>query len=270
MDRARRFGVEKALFSAGTIQDGIDSYELSLKSSDYFTTIGAHPCRANEVVKMGVEKYQEEMEAAIAGFEDKSKLVAIGECGLDYDRFDYASKEDQLAAFPFHFDLAEKYGLPLYLHNRNTDGDFIKMIKENRHKFSTGVVHSFTDDLDELKACLDLDLYIGVNGCSLKTEENLEVVKHIPLDRIMLETDCPYCEIRRTHATHKHVKTIIPKVKDKKYNPEDPDKMVNGRNEPCTQIQILEAVAAVKGVSEEELADYAWKNTHKMFGLELE
>ena len=101
--------------------------------------------------------------------------------------------------FPFHFDLAEKYNLPMYLHSRSTEGDFARIVKENRSKFSTGVVHSFTGDEQELQELLDLDLYIGINGCSMKTKENCEIVKKVPLDRIMLETDCPYCEIRNSH-----------------------------------------------------------------------
>ena len=101
--------------------------------------------------------------------------------------------------FPAHFDLAQRYGLPMYLHSRNTAGDFartapasspsaIGIVKENRSKFSSGVVHSFTGDEEELHALLAMDLYIGVNGCSLKTKENLEIAKQVPLDRIMLET----------------------------------------------------------------------------------
>jgi TatD DNase family protein len=105
----------------------------------------------------------------------------------------------------------------MYLHSRSTKGDFPRIVRENRHKFSTGVVHSFTGDLEELRDLLDMGLYIGINGCSLKTEENLEMVKHIPLDRLMLETDCPYCDIRNSHASSKYVKTPIPKVPKEKY-----------------------------------------------------
>ncbi len=80
----------------------------------------------------------------------------------------------------------------MYLHSRSTNGDFTDIVKKNRDKFSTGVVHSFTGDEEELNEIIDLDLYIGINGCSLKTMENCDIVKKIPLDRIMLETDCPY------------------------------------------------------------------------------
>ena len=92
----------------------------------------------------------------------------------------------------------------------------------------------------------------------------------------MLETDCPYCEIRNSHFSSKHVKTKFPKAPKKKYKPE---KMCKERNEPCTMIQVLEAVgmylahflsniAGLKEISEEELAEAAWENTMKMFNFE--
>ncbi|CAI2373901.1 unnamed protein product [Moneuplotes crassus] len=268
MNRARQYGVEKFLFSAGYIEDAVKSYDLATKSEDYFMTIGVHPCRATEVYKDEgtVETYHEKIEKTIEEhFVDKSKLVAVGECGLDYDRFHYADKDSQMAAFPFHFDMAEKYNLPMYLHSRATGLEFIDIVKKNRDKFPTGVVHSYTGDEEELKEILELDLYVGINGCSLKTEENCEIVKKIPLDRLMLETDCPYCDIRNSHFSSQYVKTKIPKVAKKKYNPE---KMCKERNEPCTMIQVLEAVAGIKDVSEKEVAEAAWENTMKMFKLE--
>jgi TatD DNase family protein len=90
--------------------------------------------------------------------------------------------------FPVHFDWAQKYNLPMYLHSRNCKTDFLRIVKENRHKFTNAVVHSYTGDEEELLALLGMGLYIGVNGCSLKTPENVEIVKKIPLDRIMLES----------------------------------------------------------------------------------
>jgi len=192
--------------------------------------------------------------------------VAIGECGLDYDRFTYADKETQLRVFPGHFDLAKKFGLPMYLHSRNTEGDFVRMVRDNRDKFSSGVVHSFSGDKEELEQLVALDLYIGINGCSMKTEENLEVVRAVPLDKLMLETDCPYCDIRNSHASKKYVKTEIKKVDKKKFKgPEESEAVCKDRNEPCTMIQVLEVVAALKGLSEEEVAEAAWENTCRLF-----
>lgn len=92
--------------------------------------------------------------------------MAIGECGLDYDRFQFSSKEEQHLVFPYHFDLAEKFGLPMYLHSRNCEEDFLEIIRKNRKRFPTGVVHSFTGTKSELKALIELDLYIGKSRVS--------------------------------------------------------------------------------------------------------
>ncbi len=150
---------------------------------------------------------------------------------MDYDRLGYADRDAQMKAFPPHFELAEKTGLPMYLHNRNTQGDFVEILRRNRDRFSKGVVHSFTGDAEELRSLLDMDLFIGINGCSLKTQQNCEVAATVPLDRILLETDCPYCEIRKTHFSHKYVKTQFDSKKKERH---DISCMVRGRNEPCT------------------------------------
>jgi len=89
-------------------------------------------------------------------------------------------------------------------------------------------------------------------------------VKKIPMDRIMLETDCPYCDIRNSHASSKLVKTQFPKVDKKKYTRE---KMLKDRNEPCSMIQVLEVVSQLINKSESELAETAWRNTLAMFKL---
>jgi TatD DNase family protein len=82
--------------------------------------------------------------------ENRSKVTAIGECGLDYDRLEHSSKEAQLKHFPLHFDLAAKYQLPMYLHSRNCEEDFIRIVRENRHKFKDACVHSYTGSMKEL------------------------------------------------------------------------------------------------------------------------
>lgn len=129
--------------------------------------------------------------------------------------------------------------------------------------FSTGVVHSFTGSREELDKILELDLYVGINGCSLKTEENLEVLKHVPLDRLMLETDSPYCEIRNSHKSSHLVKTkFVAKTKDKK----KPDQLVKGRNEPCKIVEVLEVVSAILEVDPEELSKTVYETSMKILG----
>jgi len=128
----------------------------------------------------------------------------------------------------------------MYLHNRNTGNDFYDIVKKNRSRFTTGVVHSFTGTPEEIKQIVELDLYIGINGCSLKTQENIGTLKLVPLDRIMLETDAPYCEIRASHAASKYIKNKFP-TKNKR----TPDYLLKGRNEPCKTLEVLQVISQI-------------------------
>lgn len=221
-------------------------------------------------------EYIAALDAAVADGVADGSVVAIGECGLDYDRLFFSPKEVQLANFELHFDLAEKYRLPLFLHDRNTGGDFLEIIRRHAHRLHGGVVHSFTGTAEEAAAYLELGLFIGINGCSLKTEDNLAVLRDaVPLDRLMLETDAPWCDIRKTHASYKHVKTQFKAVKKEKYGAVmaasaagDADAaatLVQGRNELCTMMQVAEVVAGVKGVPVEAVLDAAEANTKRLF-----
>ena len=103
---------------------------------------------------------------------------------------------------------------------------------------------------------------IGINGCSLKTEENLEVVRQVPLDRLMVETDAPWCGIRASHASSRYVKSTVVAKDKKKW---ESDCFVKGRNEPACLVQVVEAVSGVMGVGVEEVKDASRENTEAMF-----
>ena len=264
--RANEFGVKKFLLTTGHFAAQERAAAFCEGRSDCWTTVGVNPSRASDITKHeeGEQAYYDKMEAMIQRL--GTKCSAIGECGLDYFRQEWSDKESQLKHFPKHFDFAEKYKLPMYFHSRNSQGDFLRIVKENRHRFSDGVVHSFTGNEEELNGILDLNLYVGINGRSLKTQESVDLVKKIPLDRIMLETDSPYSEIRNSHASMKYVKTKINGINNKKNW--SSRLMVKGRNEPCKIVQACEIVAALKGVSEEEVANTVYENSCRVFARE--
>ncbi|KAK7208918.1 hypothetical protein V2G26_016096 [Clonostachys chloroleuca] len=236
-------------------------------------------------------------------------LVAFGEFGLDYDRLHYCSKGIQLHSFAEQLKVSASLEpqLPLFLHSRAAHRDFVSCLKEaygqNLEKLDKGgVVHSFTGTVEEMRELMDLGLYIGINGCSFKTVENCEVVKEVRLDRLMLETDGPWCEVRPSHEGYKYLiekkeaqngappeaqaqppKQQPAKKKNQKKEPEVPERwkvvkkekwvegaMVKGRNEPCSIERIAKIVAGIKQVSIEEVCEAAWKNTAQVFGLESE
>ncbi|EGC29715.1 hypothetical protein DICPUDRAFT_42477 [Dictyostelium purpureum] len=272
LDRAWNNGMDKIIITSGRLSEVKESLELINKydngSNRLFTTIGVHPTRCSqELVIEGSENNEIKpdyiKELLKLYNENKDKVVAVGEFGLDYDRLQFCSKEIQIKCFEYQFILAEKTNLPLFLHLRNAAQDFIDIVKRNRSKFKYGVVHSFTGTEDELKQLLELDLYIGINGCSLKTEENLSVAAKIPIERLLIETDSPYCDIRKTHASYKYVKTVFPILKKEKFKL---DSQVQGRNEPCNIINVLEVISGLKPEqSIEEISSHIYLNTLKIF-----
>lgn len=117
---------------------------------------------------------------------------------------------------------------------------------------------------------------IGINGCSLKTDENVEVVRAVPLERLQLETDGPWCEMRASHAANKYLiawdegkgkgeQQALKSVKKEKWVE---GALVKGRNEPCMIGRVAIAVAGIKGLTVQEVTERAWQNSIRMFGLE--
>lgn len=139
-------------------------------------------------------------------------LVAFGEFGLDYDRLHYCSKTLQQHSFNAQLELAASLmpQLPLFLHSRAAHADFVACLQsafgEKLERLEKGgVVHSFTGTAEEMAELMNLGLYIGLNGCSFKTTENCEVVRAVRLDRLMIETDGPWCEVRPSHEGWKYL-----------------------------------------------------------------
>ena len=235
-----------------------------------YATVGVHPCSAKsfDAHPGGSSKLLEELEALAIESKKRGVVTALGEIGLDYDRLYLTEKDQQLRYFEAQLDLAIKVQLPLFLHSRAAGEDFERLLKPRlSHLPKRGLVHSFTGTMKEMRSLISLDLDIGVNGCSMKTEENLEVVKAIPLDRLQIETDGPWCEMRPSHASAKYKDAAPPLPKIMKKEKWGRDCMVKGRNEPVTISHVAHVVAMVKGIPVEEVCEAAWRNSIQMFGL---
>jgi len=124
--RARKSNVTNMIVSATQLSDFGEVLSMAKKYDNTYCTFGIHPCTSNEYIKKNIpiDEYFKSIEKCIQEEMPNGKLVAIGECGLDYDRLFCSPKEHQNKVFPFHFALSEKYKLPLYLHSRNTNGEF--------------------------------------------------------------------------------------------------------------------------------------------------
>lgn len=267
LERARSVGVMSMLCTSSYPDEAIHTIATcrETKYNDICRlrcTAGVHPCRATEF-ENGESAVIERLDGIIAQGITDGTVIAVGECGLDYDRFNYCGKELQLIGFQAQLSLAEKYNLPLFLHNRNTEGDFLRIMRENIHRLPAGgVVHSYTDSLEEMLALAELGLYIGVNGCSIRTEESIKVVERIPAHLLLLETDAPWCSIKATHPSFKYISTTFPTIKKEKFVA---GKLVKDRNEPCLMLNVLEAVAQIRNVDPIELADQVYENTRRLF-----
>ena len=243
-----------------------------------------HPCSALHFTShpSGAAALLSSLHALAAAASASGHCAAFGEIGLDYDRLSHCDAATQRTYFSAQLDVAATLDLPLFLHSRAAADDFYAILAPplRAGRFPRGgLVHSFTGSLAEMRRLVALPgLHIGVNGCSLKTEENLDVVRQVPLDRLQLETDGPWCEIRPSHAGaallegfdaagEEERRGAGERAKPVKKERWRQDSMVKGRNEPCEIAKVAWVVARVKGVPVEEVVEAAWRNSIAMFDL---
>ena len=205
-------------------------------SKNMFFTIGVHPHHANEINKEYLYKLKEVI--------NKNNPHAIGETGLDFYR-NLSTYEEQIFAFEEQIKIAIDTNKPLFLHQRDSHDDFIKILRKYSSDINKSVVHCFTGTQQQLDDYLELDCYIGVTGWICDKKRNVELrktVRNIPLSRLMIETDCPY---------------LIPKNL--------PEKPKNNRNEPINLNHIVSEIAMLMGIDEETLRKDTFKNTINFF-----
>lgn len=262
LERARGAGVERLVVTAGSLSEAQTALQLISKHDWLFTTVGVHPTRCGEFASAAsVDDYLAALSSLIE--QNPSRVVAVGECGLDYDRLNFCDKSTQLRFFELQLSLAERFCLPLFLHCRVACSDVLEILQRYRLR-RKGVVHSFDGTLQEAQNILQLGFDIGINGCSLKTAENLSVVSQLPVERLHLETDAPWCDIRPSHASHQHLQAqhVHESCRKEKWRP---GCMVKSRNEPANIRQVLDVLVALRKQDAESLAETIYQNSYKMF-----
>lgn len=234
---AREAGVRHFLVTGTNLPESRQAADLCTHYPDsMYSTAGIHPHHAKE--------WDNQHYPSLKQLASLPQVLAIGETGLDYNR-DFSPQDQQRAAFEQQLQLASETGLPLFLHERDAHDDQIAMLRAAHSTLHGGVIHCFTGQEQALENYLELDLYVGITGWICDERRGLhlrELVKRIPAERLLLETDCPYLLPR----------TLKPKPKSR-------------RNEPCYLPHIAEQVAGLLGVSPEQLAHQTTVNAKRLF-----
>ncbi len=220
--------VDRMIVSGCDMASNREVLEL-IKHKEIFGTLGIHPEEVHDYKQEDLDFLEENL--------SNSKIIAIGEIGLDY-HYDKESKEKQIELFEYQLKLAEKYKVPVVVHSREATNDTINCLKKYQVK---GVIHSFSGSLETANIYLKMGFLLGVNGvitfknCNLK-----EVIERIDLSNIILETDSPYL-------------TPVP--------------FRGKRNEPSRIMNIADFICELKGVSRENLAKITNQNIGRVFDI---
>ncbi|WP_152970724.1 TatD family hydrolase [Bacillus sp. FJAT-28004] len=237
VERAAANGVSPLVITGTSLRNSMEAARYAGRlPGKLYSTAGVHPHDAKSCTDETIKKLKQ----LVA----QPQVVAIGECGLDYNR-DFSPRDVQRKWFTEQIDLALEQDMPLFLHEREAFSDFIAILKEQ--SVQKAVVHCFTGTLPELKAYLEMGFHIGITGwiCDERRGKHLkELVRMIPLDRLMIETDGPFLTPR-----------------DLKRRPQD------GRNEPAFLPHILQTVSRCIGKPVEEVAEVTRKTSEEFFGL---
>jgi TatD DNase family protein len=199
LQRARDAGVARMIVTGASRAHSPRALLLAQTfPGELFATAGVHPHHAIE--------YTDECDAEMRALQAHPEVVAVGECGLDYFR-DFSPRPAQRRAFERQLQIGADTRKPLFLHQRDAHADFMAMMKNFDGRLGPAVVHCFTGSREELFDYLDRDWHIGITGwlCDERRGSHLrELVKHIPADRLMIETDAPYLLPRTVRPQPSH------------------------------------------------------------------
>lgn len=232
--RAQEAGVSRMVvvgFDRPTITRAM---ELIEKHKELYAAVGWHPVDAIDMKDKDLE-WIEELAA-------HPKVVALGEMGLDY-HWDKSPKDVQKDVFRRQIRLAKKVKLPIVIHNREATQDIVDILKEESAGEVGGIMHCFSGSAETALECVKMNFYISLGGpvTFKNAKKPKEVAEAVPLDKLLIETDCPYL------APHPYR---------------------GKRNEPAYVKLVAEEIAALKHLSYEEVADATMKNANTLFQLD--
>ena len=231
--RAVEAGVRHIITVATTIPDGHKALDIAQKNESVFLSIGIHPHEAKDI--------REGDYAELRSLSKEKKVVAFGEIGLDFYR-NHSPRQVQLARFRELLRLGKDLQLPIILHDRDAHEEILKILKEERNGRWRGVFHCFSGDVPLAKKVIQMGFFISIPGTVTfsKATTQQEVVRCIPLEKILLETDCPYLA---------------------------PEPYRGKRNEPAFIRNTAEKVASLKSLSFEDVCRITSLNARALFGI---
>lgn len=230
---AKDHGVETIITVGCDLESSQASVDLSHTHPNLYATVGVHPHDAAQLtpetlIKLGL-------------LAQEKKVVAIGEIGLDYYR-NRCPHDQQHRAFRQQIQLAHQCNLPIVVHDREAHDDVMQILDEENAQKLGGVLHCFSGDLAMAKRCIDMGFYLSFTGTITypKNEEIREIIRQIPTEHILVETDCPYLA---------------------------PQSWRGKRNEPAYVVKTAEKIAEIKGLTLTDIARITSLNAHKLFGV---
>ncbi|KAH6875122.1 TatD family hydrolase [Alternaria rosae] len=273
LDRASAAGVEKVMLTGMYASDASFNLDIARKRPEQCKiTIGVHPYHAFEADEGGEEYYKNLSDSITTTMEEEPHLLAaFGELGLDYDKLAEAPKDVQIRVFKRQLDMIVSAGwkLPLFLHCRAAFEDFIAILEPymDHLPLRSGLVHSFVGTTAQMQTLIALGLHVSVNNFAFRDRDSLDMIRHVPLDKLQVETDAPWGDIQ---ASSEVAKAYLKNATKWSWGSRKKDKfsmgdMVKERNESCSVEKVALVVAGIKGVDVEEVAERAWRNSVDMF-----
>ena len=232
-----------ATITIGTsLETSRSAVALAEQHDNVFACIGIHPTEVDKVTGMTAHFSRQNFEELVKS----PKVVAIGECGLDYGRdgaLDDKSKETQKILFRQHIDFAVNHDKPIMIHARNATNDILDILSEKKSEYGEklrGNAHFFTGTKEEAQAYFDLDFSVSFTGVVTFARDYDETIRFVPMDRLMSETDSPFVA---------------------------PEPYRGKRNEPSYIIEVVKKLAEIKGMPEDEVCKEILKNAVAKWNL---